>query len=58
MEITQLWRYPVKSMIGEPVASVELNDLGVAEYTLVIFYSDNGTASECSKHIVMYGKLE
>jgi uncharacterized protein YcbX len=29
MEITQLWRYPVKSMIGEPVASVELNDLGV-----------------------------
>ncbi len=30
MEITQLWRYPVKSMIGEPVETVELNDLGVA----------------------------
>ena len=29
MEVTQLWRYPVKSMIGEPVASAELNDLGV-----------------------------
>ena len=29
MEITQLWRYPVKSMIGEPVGSVDLNALGV-----------------------------
>lgn len=29
MRITQLWRYPVKSMIGEQVDSVELNDLGV-----------------------------
>jgi uncharacterized protein YcbX len=30
MKITQVWRYPVKSMIGEPVESAELNDLGVA----------------------------
>ena len=30
MEITQLWRYAVKSMIGEPVEMVELDDLGVA----------------------------
>lgn len=29
MEITQLWRYPVKSMIGETVDAVELNELGV-----------------------------
>ena len=30
VEITQLWRYPVKSMIGESVESVELDELGVA----------------------------
>ena len=29
MQVTQLWRYPVKSMIGGLVDSVELDDLGV-----------------------------
>ncbi|MCP4222925.1 MAG: MOSC domain-containing protein [Actinomycetia bacterium] len=29
MEITQLWRYPVKSMIGELVEGVDLDELGV-----------------------------
>lgn len=29
MEITQLWRYPVKSMIGERLDTVELDELGV-----------------------------
>ena len=29
MEVTQLWRYPVKSMIGESVGAVELGATGV-----------------------------
>jgi uncharacterized protein YcbX len=29
MDVTQLWRYPVKSMIGQRVDNVELNELGV-----------------------------
>ncbi len=29
MEINQLWRYPVKSMIGETVEAVDLDELGV-----------------------------
>lgn len=29
MEISQLWRYPVKSMVGETVESIQLDDLGV-----------------------------
>jgi uncharacterized protein len=29
MHVAQLWRYPVKSMIGEPVEAVELDELGV-----------------------------
>ncbi len=29
MEITQVWRYPVKSMIGETVDTAELNELGM-----------------------------
>lgn len=29
MQVTQLWRYPVKSMIGEPVDTVTLDELGV-----------------------------
>ncbi|MDG2113579.1 MAG: MOSC N-terminal beta barrel domain-containing protein, partial [Actinomycetota bacterium] len=29
MQITQLWRYPVKSMIGETVDAVEVDPLGV-----------------------------
>jgi uncharacterized protein len=29
MQVTQLWRYPVKSMIGERVDAVELDDLGI-----------------------------
>ena len=29
MQVSQLWRYPVKSMIGETVASVDLDELGV-----------------------------
>lgn len=29
MHVTQLWRYPVKSMIGERVDAVELDDLGI-----------------------------
>ena len=29
MHVTQLWRYPVKSMIGERVERVELDDLGI-----------------------------
>jgi len=29
MEISQLWRYPVKSMVGETVDSIELDELGI-----------------------------
>lgn len=29
MQVAQLWRYPVKSMVGERVDSVDLDDLGV-----------------------------
>ena len=29
MQVTQLWRYPVKSMVGGVVDSVELDDLGI-----------------------------
>ena len=29
MQVTQLWSYPVKSMIGERVERIELDDLGV-----------------------------
>jgi uncharacterized protein YcbX len=29
MDVTQLWRYPVKSMIGDRVAAIELDQLGV-----------------------------
>ncbi len=29
MKITQLWRYPVKSMIGQRVETIELDELGV-----------------------------
>lgn len=29
MQVTQLWRYPVKSMVGGLVDSVELDDLGI-----------------------------
>ncbi len=29
MDVTQLWRYPVKSMIGERVDSIALDELGV-----------------------------
>ncbi len=29
MRVTQLWRYPVKSMIGQSVDTVELDELGV-----------------------------
>jgi uncharacterized protein len=29
MDVAQLWRYPVKSMIGEQVDTVELDELGV-----------------------------
>jgi uncharacterized protein YcbX len=29
MHISQLWRYPVKSMIGGPVDSIELDELGI-----------------------------
>ncbi|MDX2378232.1 MAG: MOSC domain-containing protein [Acidimicrobiia bacterium] len=29
MDVTQLWRYPVKSMIGERVDAIELDELGV-----------------------------
>jgi uncharacterized protein YcbX len=29
MHVSQLWRYPVKSMVGEMVGSVELDDLGI-----------------------------
>jgi uncharacterized protein YcbX len=29
MHVSQLWRYPVKSMIGEPVDAVDLDELGV-----------------------------
>lgn len=28
--MTQLWRYPVKSMIGEPLAAVDVGSLGVS----------------------------
>jgi uncharacterized protein len=28
--VSELWRYPVKSMLGEPVAEVELSSLGIA----------------------------
>ncbi|RLE25767.1 MAG: Fe-S oxidoreductase, partial [Actinobacteria bacterium] len=29
MQVTQLWRYPVKSMVGGVVDSVELDELGI-----------------------------
>lgn len=29
MRVSELWRYPVKSMVGETVESVELNELGI-----------------------------
>jgi uncharacterized protein YcbX len=29
MDVSQLWRYPVKSMIGEQVGRIELDELGV-----------------------------
>jgi hypothetical protein len=29
MDVAQLWRYPVKSMVGETVGSVELDELGI-----------------------------
>ncbi|MCU0309490.1 MAG: MOSC domain-containing protein [Acidimicrobiales bacterium] len=31
MHVAELWRYPVKSMIGERVATVELDDTGVVD---------------------------
>ena len=30
MHVTQLWRYPVKSMMGEQLSSAEVGDLGIA----------------------------
>lgn len=29
MHVVQLWRYPVKSMIGEPTSTVQLDELGI-----------------------------
>ena len=29
MEVTQLWRYPVKSLAGEPLTSATVDDLGI-----------------------------
>ena len=29
MHVVQLWRYPVKSMIGEPIGTVQLDELGI-----------------------------
>ena len=31
MQISQLWRYPVKSMVGGTVPSVEFDDLGIVD---------------------------
>ena len=30
MHVSQLWRYPVKSMIGEQIGSIEITSIGVA----------------------------
>ena len=29
MRLSEIWTYPVKSMVGETVSSCELNDLGI-----------------------------
>ena len=29
MQVSQLWRYPVKSMVGGEVDSIELDELGI-----------------------------
>ena len=33
MQVSQLWRYPVKSMLGGTVDEIELDDLGIVEAT-------------------------
>ena len=29
MQVSELWRYPVKSMVGETVDAIELGSLGI-----------------------------
>ena len=42
MTVTAIWRYPVKSMAGERVASTELTEMGVVGDRVVQVYDRHG----------------
>lgn len=52
MHVAALWRYPVKSMAGEPLSRVEITSAGLAGDRVVQVYRPNGrvaTARTCPK---------
>jgi uncharacterized protein YcbX len=51
MRVGELWRYPVKTMIGSSVSSVELNSLGiVGDRVWALRDTTRGTIANCRSH--------
>jgi uncharacterized protein len=50
VQVSGLWRYPVKSLAGEPMQSIELTDDGVAGDRLVHVRGDHGVLTGRTRH--------